>query len=281
MKAITLLAAGALAAFTFAATAEEPAKDSPPFRELREKIAKAKADGREDEVERLMAEAKKLHGGMKPGDQRPGAEHHERLAKARQEIEELHKAGKHAEAEKLQQKVMEGMKKLHGPKGGPPEHLSAEAREHIEKTRKQIEELHRAGKHEEANRMRDQLIAGMRARHGQPPGKESTESEGPARLRHVMAAIGHLREAGLGEQAEQLEKAAHKMREEFEASHRREAEHRKTDEPKKHKDHKRPGPGPDQIRQLQEQLEKITREVSELREAVRKQQPREEVRKAD
>ncbi len=287
MKAITLISSAALAAFTLAAAAAEPAKDSPPFRELREKIAKAKAEGREDEARRLMEEAKKMHGG--PGHrEKMMAEKHEHIEKAKREIEELKKAGKQEEAKHLAQRLEARMR---GPRGGPgKEKFMAGHREEMEKARKQIEELHRAGKHDEAGKMRERFMAEMKARHGRPhdgppPQGPAAEGEGPARLRHLMAAIGHLQDAGLGEPAEQLEKMARKMRGELEAQHRAREEHGRAEEPRKHdgppKHEAARHPGPDELHRLQEQVQKMAHAIDELREAVKKQQPREEVRKAD
>lgn len=170
---------------------------------LLERAKKAKAEGRYDEARELAEQIRKLHGTkLKHGEGKK-----EDLPRMKAEIAELHRAGKHEEAEKLQERMKQA--------------------------------LHRA--------------------HAEGPQKEMPPE---ARLEHLMQAIQHLRMAGLNEPAEQLEQMAGRMRHEIEARrHHEGAAHA------------------DEIRALREHTEQLRREVEELREQLKKAQSKEEVKK--
>ncbi len=56
-----------------------------------------------------------------------------------------------------------------GKQGGPG--MDKERAERFEKARHEIEELHRAGKHEEAEQLKRRLAGAMAEKHAGPPGK--------------------------------------------------------------------------------------------------------------
>lgn len=135
--------------------------------------------------------------------------------------QEAKAAGRYDEARELAEKARSIAEKHRpGDKGKPG--MDKERGERFEKARHEIEELHRAGKHEEAEQLKRRLAGAMAEKHAGPPGKPG---EGPEKIRHLMEAIRHLREAGFNEPAENLEKTAHKMKEEFERRHKEFAEH--------------------------------------------------------
>lgn len=72
--------------------------------------------------------------------------------------------------------------------------------------RREVEELHKAGKHEDAERLAKKVSGGA-------PG--GSHAEGPERLHHLLQAIEHLRAAGLNEPAASLENVAREMKEQL------------------------------------------------------------------
>ena len=125
---------------------------------------------------------------------------------------------------------------------------------------REIEELHRIGKHEEANRLKQRIAE---SGHGpKKPGLPAVERE---RLMHSGQAIEHARAAGLREVAEELERIAQRMKEEI-----------------AHRERGAPGSpaGPDQMhdamRELRDGMEelrgrtqKMARAIEELHDQVR------------
>lgn len=176
-------------------------------------------------------------------------------------------AGRYAEAAELSEKAEHLLEKQRGEKPGP----GGVDAGRLEKARHEIEELHRAGRHEEAEQLKRHVAEGRASGRGGQP----TEAEGPAKLRHIMEAIHHLREAGLDEPAEGLEKLAHKLREDVE---RREREHAgRGREPEKHDLAPRPPAG--EMHAMREQIEKLGRAVDKLRAQLNRRGGSEEVRR--
>lgn len=202
-----------------AVKAEEPKRNEiPEAQKLMERARQAKEAGRFDEAHELAEQAKKIGSAHRDG--RPGIN------------------------------------------GGAPERL--------EKVRHEIEELHRAGKHEEAEQLKRRVAEAMEHKRAPEPKRASApkEGDGPARLRHVAEAIHHLREAGLNEQAEGLEKIARGMHEQLE--HREKEERSRNDG--------KPRPPANELRAMQEQIAKLAHAVEELRAQI-KGRGEEEVRK--
>lgn len=123
----------------------------------------------------------------------------ERAGQAKREgrMDEARELGQ--QAEKLHRELRE----REGGKGGGDK-MAAMKRE--------VEELHRAGKHDEAERL-EHRHSGMHAPHGSD--RKKAGAEGPQRLQHLGEAIRHLHEAGFGGQAEELEKLAAHLKEEI------------------------------------------------------------------
>lgn len=131
--------------------------------------------------------------------------------------------------------------------------------------KREIEELHRAGKHEEAERLGRKIAETHKER---APGKRKPAPEGAERLHHLGEAIRQLRQAGLDEQAEDLERLAHRMKEEM-ARHEREA---------------RGAAMPDVVQEvmarnkaelqaMREQIQKLAHAIEELRGQLQSQRP--------
>ena len=150
MKISRLLPLIAIFATSAVGFAQGPDKNRAQVEELTERARRAKAEGRDEEAEDIMRKVKQLQGELREGA--PQKPEHDKAAGVRREIEELQKAGKHEEAERLAKKVF----------GGDP-----------------------GGAH----------------------------AEGPERLQHLLQAIEHLRAAGLNEPAASLEGVAREMKE--------------------------------------------------------------------
>lgn len=215
MKLTSLITTGCLTAFALLAFvhAEEPKPT-----DFLKRAQQAKADGKFDEAKELAEQARKLHGGDGHGERKLDGEKKDKLAHMRAEIEELHRAGKHEQAEELRKKFMgDLMAQHHGPKKEMP--------------------------------------------HKEP-------GSGEERLEHLMEAIKHLRAANLNEPAESLEKLAGHMKEEMAAHKRAEQEQR---------EHPR---AEGELRELREQVQKLSHTVEELRGQL-KRAPGDEVRKPE
>jgi hypothetical protein len=124
----------------------------------------------------------------------------------------------------------------------------------LERVKRQIEELHRAGKHEEAAEL-ERRMAEAQNRPMKDP-----RPEGADRIDHILQAAKHLHMAGLEEEAVNLEHVAAQLRAEeqhraeFGGAHdgdRKEEEIRATQQ---------------ETEQLRRQMEKLQRQVEELRE---------------
>lgn len=137
--------------------------------------------------------------------------------------------------------------------------MNDEMREKLSGFRARIEELHKEGKHQEADALRDKLAGQLmeeRKRHQLKGGDESPVD----RLNHLNEAIKHLHAAGMHDVASNLEKAAAQMKEQL-------------------KEPKHQGEGKDEIHALREQVEKLQHAVEELRGQLHKAAPQEDVRK--
>lgn len=221
MKLTSLITTGCFATFAISlALRAEDGKPNPA--ELMKRAQQAKAEGRYDEARELAEQVRKLTGHEKPDEPKHkiDGEKKDKLAHMRAEIEELHRAGKHEQAEELRKKFMgDLMAQHHGPKKEMP--------------------------------------------HKEP-------GSGDERLDHVMEAIKHLRAAKLNEPAEGLEKLAAHLKEEMAARKRMEQEHHD----------KKPG-GEGEVRELREQVQKLSHMVEELRGQLKKQPGDAEVRKPE
>lgn len=135
--------------------------------------------------------------------------------------------------------------------------------------KERIEDLRRAGKNEEADKLQQDL-----ARTGERKGADKrgeAAGDGPERLRHVHEAIEHLRTAGLKDQAQNLEQVAKKMRAELEsqdATSPKEAHVKGGND--QYQDLRR------ELEQTREQMKQMMQELREVRALVHKQSERKE-----
>ncbi len=153
------------------------------------------------------------------------------------------------ELKRMREQWMEKSGRLRFGGKGRPEAGMAEKLKHM---RAEIEELHRAGKHREAEELKNKFAHEMMEGRREGPEKEQAPAE---RLEHLAEAIKHLRAAGINEPAESLEQMAKHMKEEMQAAKRPQG---KTDE--------------GEIHALREQVQKLMHSVEELREQVKKAQ---------
>jgi hypothetical protein len=191
---------------------------------------------------------------------------------------------------------------------------NATEEERFAQLKRQMQELHRAGKHEEAERLSKELHAAwekhearIKAHQNDEPKKRpedehhalpgGSRDRAPERYRHLQEAIRHLRAAGLND-ARDLENAAAKLRESFDgdrhhrdlergghdaAAHEHDAQaarayeetHRGDIAPESRRNDSRTDAVPlremhRQLQEIREEMQKMAREMRELREQARR-----------
>jgi hypothetical protein len=191
--------------------------------------------------------------------------------------EKLYEKAKQAEAEGRRDEAAELIKKAEKLASDPrgPEERKAASEEKLARIRHEIGELHKAGKHEEAERLARRIEA---AESGQKPGPAAGhETPRPERLRHLRQAIEHLHAAGMHDMAENLEKHAQRIREEVEAHGRpgpaegvrRLDGPRSPDGPRpaegRRPSDSQPQHGPREVEDLRGQIQKLAHELELLR----------------
>jgi TolA-binding protein len=217
----------------------------------------------------------------------------------------------------------EARKDAPGAHGEHHKERGADVNERMARMKREIQELHRAGKQDEAERLTKELQAFAREQHSHKDGAREgrPENDVKARLQHLEQAIAHLRKAGMEEPAANLENAARGMRarlEHGEGESRRPNDARPGDGEGRREGGPRDGDGrreggpreadgrreggrygegrgeargprdgdarPDaagevnplrqmnrQMQQMQEQMQRMNREMEELREALRRE----------
>lgn len=239
---------------------------------LQARVKELAAADKHEEAERLEGHIREVRKHAPARDaaergRRPELE--KRLAGMEREIAKLHAAGKHEAAEKMEAEV----RRLHAELGKPDSGTVRKGREEsrskaeLHALRREIEELHRAGKHEEAERLeqraRHQPVESERrpSRHEAEQAEEVEEIERQShRLENLRRAIDHLREAGVNDLAAELTGEAKawekKLDQLIENRGRREQEH-----------HARMAGEVAELRalvgELREQVERLTRRLEE------------------
>ena len=130
------------------------AQDVDPLRgkikELEERARNAKEQGHDDEARGLMEQLGKVRAEIHEREQKSGGD---KLETYRRKVEELHKAGKHEEAEQLEQRLR-GIKEKQGYPDRKDSSNDSERRQHVMEA---IKHLHAAGLHEPAGRIEQML----------------------------------------------------------------------------------------------------------------------------
>lgn len=183
--------------------------------------------------------------------QRREAEAH--ADRVRAKLAELHAAGDHRQAKRVERELDELEERLHREQAEAERHQIEEQLHHM---RREVEELHRAGHHDEAERLEmeteklERELEERADRHHGPPG-ELEEIE--RRIHHLVQAAENLHAAGMHGQAEDL------MGQAEELHRRREAMERSCH-----------GPGSleDRLAELTEVVHDLRAEVHGLREVI-------------
>ena len=131
-----------------------------------------------------------------------------------------------------------------------------EAQEKMEKAKRRIEELHAAGKHDDAVRLEQRLHE-----------ETACQGEQPERLRHMAEAIKHLRAAGLNEAAERIEQMVREQQKQQKPEGREKAAQREGEQLQRamremHEEMQRA------LRDTHDQMAKMAHTIDELREQV-------------
>lgn len=170
------------------------ADDNAPRDARQKKARQAPAETSERRERAAHRQSREIHGH--------DMERH--LDQLRKRVRELVAAGKLEEAEGLERHI-QGLIKPNPEKGAESRGRRMELDEHLATLRREIQELHRAGRHEEAERLElrsRELIA--EARRGSTPNKDEEIERESHRLENLRRAIEHLREAEKHDLADEL-----------------------------------------------------------------------------
>jgi hypothetical protein len=216
-----------LCAAAFIATpvfAQENAELRKRAQELEERARQAKEEGRPEQAKELMDELRKLKQEAHGGDEEQARD--KKLGRVKAEIEELHNAGKHEEAERLTKRLEEAMPKSF--KEDRKENPDAERRDHVMAA---IKHLHGAGLHEQAQHLEQMLHeTDVREAHGEAaPEMEKALRQMQEQLQRTVREMQERTERAMKETHAQMEKMSRtidELREQL-ARQRGESERRK------------------------------------------------------
>jgi phage shock protein A len=268
-----------------------------------QKIQQLEREGKHEEAEHLKREASELAQKIHPGGRvSPEREQmYRQLQAMKQKVEELEKQGKHDEAEHVKREASELMQKFRrgGPESGPAGAPLAEPereklRQQLQAIRQKVEQLEREGKHEDADRLKQEaqaIMARMYPRGSEPgPGARRSPSSGDveARVQHLRAAAENLKAAGLQADADRLLRMAEQIKNEprsesrpnYEPTTRRTAasdvrnearSEGRPNEGRRPPADSRSGPGAGNgVQELRSELQQMHREIQELREQIKR-----------
>jgi hypothetical protein len=240
---LSLCAAALIATPIFAQEKEELRKRA---QELEERARQAKEEGRPEVAKDLIEQLRKLKQDAHGGDEEKARD--KKLAHVKEQIDELHKAGKHEEAEQLTKRLQEPTAK--GDKEGRKENPDAERRDHVMAA---IKHLHAAGLHEPAER----IEAMLRERDPRTDDGDAAEHHAEAERARALgdeaaANIATLRAQGREQEAQRRQKEAQRREQEGLGRHDAQA------------------PMEQAMRQAQEQMQRSVREMQERTERAMK-----------
>jgi hypothetical protein len=224
MKTSLLLPLCAAAFVVTPVFAQENAELRKRAQDLEERARQAKEEGRPEQVKELMDQLRKLKHEAQGGDEEQARD--KKLGRVKAEIEELHNAGKHEEAERLTKRLQEGLAKT--GKEDRKENPDAERRDHLMAA---IKHLHGAGLHEQAQHLEQMLReTDARAAHGDAaPEMEKALRQMQEQMQRTVREMQERTERAMKETHAQMEKMARtidELREQL-ARQRGESERRK------------------------------------------------------
>lgn len=229
------------------------------------------------EGERRDAPAKETprrEGERRDGERRdaPRGEFAERMQMLRKKLHEAQEAGNEGEVKEIRQaieKMEQRMREFAKPEGSPDRERM---QRRFEEVRQQIQKLMQEGKTEEAEALKRRIGEEMRQRMSQGHPEGGPPHQGPGgpmdeqqrRRMYIMAAIQNLRAAGMNDLAEKLQREVGSPGDQGPGA--------KPGAPMPGAGYHRPMQGPDPaVQQLREQVERMQRDMQELREHMKKQ----------
>ncbi len=177
------------------------------IKELEGSARNAKEQGRAEEAKELMQQVQRLQAEMGEREGPRGAG--EKLEMAKRKIDELHKAGKHDEAEQLEQKMREAMEKQ-GDRQRKEGGGDAERKQHVMEA---VKHLHAAGLHEPAERIEQML-----REHGEKPEqgeRRAPEAAGQEPLKRAMGDSQEQMQRAMRDMQEQMQRALRETHEQM------------------------------------------------------------------
>ena len=203
------------------------------FRHLLERVQAAQRDG---DARREGSERREDGERQEDGERRelPG-EVRERLEQLKRRHAELREAGKVEEARAVEREFRHLLERVQAAQrdgdarreGGERRELPGEVRERLEQLKRRHAELREAGKIDEARAVEREIQRLLRRFHAARPEGEPREGEVGERLRHLRAAVEHLRAAGLHDLAAQAAEQTGRLEREF--GERRDGDRREGD----------------------------------------------------
>ncbi len=193
-------------------------------------------DDREEGERRPERERAEACERREDGERRelPG-EVRERLEQLKRRHAELREAGKVEEARAVEREFRHLLERVQAAQrdgdarreGGERRELPGEVRERLEQLKRRHAELREAGKIDEARAVEREIQRLLRRFHAARPEGEPREGEVGERLRHLRAAVEHLRAAGLHDLAAQAAEQTGRLEREF--GERRDGDRREGD----------------------------------------------------
>ena len=235
------------------------------FQAIEEKVWSAVKAGKlskEDAMKKLGAMKDQIWGnhdkGHERSDRRPDHEQDDLrhwAMERRQEIEELKKAGRHEEAEKIAhhtRRIMDERMRGRGENGRREQDHNGNRQElerWFHEQERHIHELREKGRHEEADRAERDLRQKVEAHQHEQEGEHHDRGEHTdERVHHAMTAIEHLHAAGLHDLAEEVERRVNEQ-------------HQGQNRDQEHHDHN----GGNEVKQLRHEVEQMRRMLDEIR----------------
>ena len=230
-------------------------------RGLKEQLGRPADQQRRPEGDRVQNPQRRPEGDRaqnqqrRPEGDRIAAE--EKLRQMGKEIEELRRSGRQDEANRLEEKARDMKAQLGRAQNQQrrPEGDRAAIEERVRQMGKEIEELRRSGRQDEANRL-EERARNLKEQLGRPADQQKRPMgrEGDAQIQHLKMAIENLHAAGLHETADHVMRRLEDMQ--------------RGRQPVQ-------GPGMDQaMGMIKERIEQMQNQINELRQAIREMRGR-------
>lgn len=209
------------------------ADDPPANKDVQQKLDAAlqKADqldkdGKHDDSDRIRQEVKRYKAKLASGSSGPAAtdskDANVQLEKARQRADQLDKEGKHDDADRIRREIKGYLARQTNSAPNPSSADANDVGRRLERMRERADQLDKDGKHEEADRLRQEIkaYAEKLSSHGKSSSESSARGANPstkpvemsdadrAKMREIRRQVAELEKDGKHEEAERLKQQA-------------------------------------------------------------------------